>query len=351
MSLQEFKERFELVKRAANGRWGEILPSLGVDAGFLKKRHGPCPCCGGTDRFRFMDEAGSGTWYCNSHRAGSGDGFQLLMDCQRWSLAEAVKTVGEWLGGAASSSRPTLVPKPIVKRVADPDWQKKSLRKTWIDSRAISTGDAVLRYLGNRGVFVQSVPKVLRLHPSMPFHHVVDNGGKDKTVVLGYFKGMLALVQGPDGRPISLHRTYLKDGQKARIIAPDGEVLSPRKVMSKVKGGSIRLFTPWDDRLAIAEGIETALAVHLITGLPVWAGISAGIMKGMVLPPEIRRVYVFADNDPADSNGRRAGPDAAHALSDRLRSEGRKVYVTMPSVVGSDFLDVYLQQQRQRSAA
>lgn len=273
------------------------------------------------------------------------------MDCNHWSLADAVKAVEDCLGGSAMMARPRLMPSPVVKSTKDTDQQRKRLRKTWLGSRGVSAGDGVSKYLGNRGVLIPSVPKVLRFHPSMPFHHVVDEGGKDRSVVLGHYQAMLAMVQGPDGKPISIHRTYLKDGQKARIIAPDGEVLSARKVMSNVRGGSIRLFDPMDDRLAIAEGIETALAVHLMTGLPVWAGISAGIMKGMVLPSEIKRVYVFADNDPADCNGKRAGPDSAHKFAERLRKEGRKVYVTVPSVVGSDFLDVYLQQHRQRIAA
>ncbi len=353
MSLRDFKQRFEHVKRVASGRWGEVLPSLGLDAAFLRKNHGPCPCCGGTDRFRYMDEEGKGTWYCNSHRAGSGDGFQLLMDCNHWSLADAVKAVEDCLGGSAMMARPRLMPSPVVKSTKDTDQQRNRLRKTWLGSRGVSAGDGdgVSKYLGNRGVLIPSVPKVLRFHPSIPFHHVVDEGGKDRAVVLGHYQAMLAMVQGPDGKPISIHRTYLKDGQKARIIAPEGEILSARKVMSKVKGGAIRLFTPWDDRLAIAEGIETALAVHLMTGLPVWAGISSSIMKGMILPNAIRRVYIFADNDPVDVNGKRAGPDGAHDLAIRLRNEGRKAYVTMPSIVGADFLDVYLQQQSQKLAA
>ena len=38
-------------------------PSLGVPAKALTNRHGPCPICGGKDRFRFDDKGGRGTGY------------------------------------------------------------------------------------------------------------------------------------------------------------------------------------------------------------------------------------------------------------------------------------------------
>src|SRR5690348_13963485 len=49
----------------ARGRWREILPCLGVETRYLTNKHGPCPLCGGKDRFRFDDKNGDGTYYCN----------------------------------------------------------------------------------------------------------------------------------------------------------------------------------------------------------------------------------------------------------------------------------------------
>ena len=43
------------VRDIAKGRWKEILPALGIDPKFLQNRHGPCPICGGDDRFRWDD--------------------------------------------------------------------------------------------------------------------------------------------------------------------------------------------------------------------------------------------------------------------------------------------------------
>jgi putative DNA primase/helicase len=59
------------IERARN-RWREILPRLGVDTQFLTNRHGPCPLCGGKDRFRFDDRDGSGSYICGQCGAGVG---------------------------------------------------------------------------------------------------------------------------------------------------------------------------------------------------------------------------------------------------------------------------------------
>ena len=68
--------RHEPLKDRALGRWRGILPALGVPAKALSNRHGPCPMCGGKDRFRFDDKGGRGTWICS--KCGAGDGIELV---------------------------------------------------------------------------------------------------------------------------------------------------------------------------------------------------------------------------------------------------------------------------------
>lgn len=63
----------ETVKQAC-GHWPRILPALGVKV--IKNRHQSCPVCGGSDRFRFDDKEGRGTWFCN--QCGAGDGLKLV---------------------------------------------------------------------------------------------------------------------------------------------------------------------------------------------------------------------------------------------------------------------------------
>src|SRR5262249_55128417 len=66
----------------ARGRWREILPQLGIETNFLRNKHGPCPICGGKDRFRFDDREGSGSYYCN--QCGPGPGLLLIRMLRGW---------------------------------------------------------------------------------------------------------------------------------------------------------------------------------------------------------------------------------------------------------------------------
>jgi hypothetical protein len=46
------------VLASARGEWPQVLGRIGVRTELLTPRHGPCPGCGGRDRFRFDDKEG-----------------------------------------------------------------------------------------------------------------------------------------------------------------------------------------------------------------------------------------------------------------------------------------------------
>jgi len=71
--------RFDTVKRAAQGRWDAILSRLGITLP-PHNQHAPCPACGGTDRFRYDNQDGHGTFICGQGGNGilAGDGFALI---------------------------------------------------------------------------------------------------------------------------------------------------------------------------------------------------------------------------------------------------------------------------------
>lgn len=63
------------VSDRARNNWPKIFEKLGIPIP-PNHRHGPCPCCGGKDRFRMDDLEGRGTWFCN--QCGAGDGLDLV---------------------------------------------------------------------------------------------------------------------------------------------------------------------------------------------------------------------------------------------------------------------------------
>ena len=149
------------------------------------------------------------------------------------------------------------------------------------------------------------------------------------TLRVAFLRGepvMVARVEGPGGL-LGLHLTTLE---------PDGRGRKEKKLAkgSKPKGGAIRIYPLEEGQpLALAEGIETALAVREVTGWPVWATIAAPFMREVIVPPEVEEVLIAADHD-------RAGIDAARALARKLLREGRRVRMAVPPVEGEDWLDV-----------
>lgn len=94
---------FPQVRDAALGRWKELIfPSFAITVPVQKNKHGPCPICGGTDRFRCDDKQGKGTYICN--QCGAGDGFELIVKARNYSHAEVLKEVGSILGLSSDST-------------------------------------------------------------------------------------------------------------------------------------------------------------------------------------------------------------------------------------------------------
>ncbi|MBK8639828.1 MAG: P4 alpha zinc-binding domain protein [Chromatiaceae bacterium] len=95
----------------ARDKWRVILPALGIASEFLKNRHGPCPGCGGRDRYRWDDKAGRGTFVCGGGGDTlTGDGFDLLAHVFGWSKPETFRAVAEILGVAGDAQPPARKP-------------------------------------------------------------------------------------------------------------------------------------------------------------------------------------------------------------------------------------------------
>jgi phage/plasmid primase-like uncharacterized protein len=80
-----------------NGRWPDLLAQLaGLTPEQLTDKHQPCPLCGGKDRYRFDDQDGTGSWYCNQcggkdQSGGGGTGIDMLMRRNNWAYPEACR--------------------------------------------------------------------------------------------------------------------------------------------------------------------------------------------------------------------------------------------------------------------
>lgn len=132
--------RFPDVKSAARGRWADILAGLGIDPGSLRNKHGPCPGCGGRDRFRFDDQE-EGRFFCGGGgEPTSGDGFTLLQHVHGWSPREALAHVAAALHMGGPIPSPILRRKPPTRPVPVPNTGNYA-REIW---RRSATDDATV---------------------------------------------------------------------------------------------------------------------------------------------------------------------------------------------------------------
>jgi putative DNA primase/helicase len=321
-----FRISADTVKQAASGRWLEILTAIGIPAETLSGRHTYCPIEGaGRDRFRFDGyKKGTGSWICT--HCGSGNGFKLIQLFTGKTWLQALELVASILGTSPNLAS-TSIPASVVPQIGihTLEQRKAALNAVWESSLEVSDGDPVWRYLTeHRGLKLDTIPKCLRFHPELDYYD-----GKSKTK----FPSMVALVVSADNHPVCLHRTYLSfDGQKAAV--PQNKKLMPPIFEGATKGGAIRLYEA-EGTLAIAEGLETALACHAATGLPVWSIISASVMPSVVIPAFVKEVIIFSDHD---ANG--VGQAAAKALAKRLLVENKTVKLLIPPEIDTDWADV-----------
>jgi len=299
------------IKELVRGRWLGIFSNLGIDVGTGK--HKSCPVCGGKDRFRLMDEDGSGSWFCNQgHPKQSGDGWDLLLLCLHIDFAEATKVVEKIIGS---------VPKKAINNGLE--YKPERLRKMYKDSKPLDGQCLGSMYLRNRGL--SAIPSTLRL-----LDECYEPATRTKMPAL------LATFSAPDSEALTLHRTYLKPGGYKADLEHCKLTLTPKKPMA---GGAVRLFTATDN-VGVAEGVETAIAAHEIFNVPVWATLSTSLMERFQPPKGILNIMIFSDSDK-----NYAGQKAAYTLANSLFLKGYSVDVDVPPKLG-DWLDV-LNERRQ----
>lgn len=320
----------------ASGNWESILLAARLDKSYLRYEEGPCPICGGKARFRWRAKKESG--FCNGCRfVGPFTILQTLLGTDFRGAADYVRRwacMDQGVGAPARVVR--LAPRPRPVEVDDTEQLRQKYRKLWGESVVIEEGMPAHEYLTRRIPGLTAIPKVLRAHASLAYWRKDDAGKHQK---LGSFPAMIAAVQGIDGRVANIWRTYLDDtGNKATL--PDAKKASGRFLQASY---AVRLQAPTGDELAVAEGIETALAVWVMFGIPCWAVMSADGMRKFEVPPEfdgVSKLRIFGDNDSRDQYGRRAGNDAANFLKEKTRAQGRIATVMMPKFTTFDFADI-----------
>jgi Toprim domain len=189
----------------------------------------------------------------------------------------------------------------------------------WNESKPI-VGTPVEAYLGSRRIAARPTEQELRFHPAL-LHKPTNQS----------LPAMVAPFRDASGKNVAIHRTYLKaDGMGKADVPKEKMMLGP------TKGTAIR-FGGLGPEIRVTEGIENALTLREMLDFSTWAAGSTAGVRSLVLPAEVRRVVIYADNDD-DGEGVAAANEAAR----RFIREGRDARVVVPPP-GTDLNDLLRQ--------
>ena len=322
-------------------QWISLLVSYGVPADRLTGDACACPVCGGDDRFTYDNKRGRGNWVCrkcDNGKAMAGDGLRLITRLNNIGLYRLMRQLDGGPAPRALTGAPVATA-PRPKRKPDATFIANRLNSMWDSAKPVSSGDLAMCYLGARvpGLRMASSP-ALRLG-MLEYRH--------EKKPIGSWPGILARFELPDGRLGTLHRTFLERSTpaKARIVSADGEILDNKlndMTLNPLRGGAVRLMEPVDGEIGVAEGLETACAAYMESGVPMWYCLNIGLLRQFVVPDGlgIRVVHIFVDFDDIDpKTGKSIGVAGGLELAKRLKAEGFTVLVHRPRVRGTDFTD------------
>lgn len=208
------------------GQWATVLSNYGCKLPSGRK-HGPCPVCGGKDRFRFDDKNGRGTWYCGQCEPSSGGGLMLLSRYIGKTIMETAKElVGDDQFKTIAPKRVHIVDHDAAREVGIAQAKKgaallmskaitaahdymsgKGLRGEWLvngeamygKAGVIPAGDLLLVpvYKNDELVNMQKITKAGDKRPlfggdMQGVHHIIDGKTKSIAVVEGYATGVTA---------------------------------------------------------------------------------------------------------------------------------------------------------------
>ncbi|MEG8605539.1 DUF927 domain-containing protein [Klebsiella pneumoniae] len=313
------------VIQAAADRWPTVLAGLHIDVPDSPRRHAPCPACGGSDRFRF-DDGGRGSFICN--QCGAGDGLDLIKRVNNCDTTEAAQLAADVLG----------IDYRTVKQGEATASQKREQMKAESQQREQERQRRKLAEIEQRrGLFVSHWQGLAETAFEGESEYLMNKG------LVGFNFPVL-----PDG---SLLLGLVNESgavTAAQTITPQGE---KRLLAGSAKRGAYHAVNAADapQSVLIAEGLATALSVHLIRqeALTVCA-IDAGNLQPVAQVMHQRypnaQIIIAADNDikPGEPNiGKDAAEKAAKAVSG---------WVALPPTVKKADWNDYHQQHGQEAA-
>src|ERR1700722_6747022 len=315
--------RSDLIQRAKAVRIEDEVERRGIKLVGRIDRSGPCPLCGGKDRFSINTR--KQVFLCRGCVA-RGNVIALVRFLDGCGFLEALEYLTGERAPAPSRPAPAATDAP---RDDDRDARALTSAKTTVLGIGRLLGSPGETYLRDaRKIVTSAIEDVLERTDGVGWHPAVyfnEPGHALHGRKLGCIVGVMTdpITAMPTG---GISRTYIHEGQK----------------VTKAKGlgpaGIVRLSLDEDvlERLHTAEGLETALTGMSIGLRPMWATGSTAIMAKFPVLSGIKALTIIADHD---ANG--AGERAAAEVASRCREAGKEARVWRPKSIG-DLNDILI---------
>lgn len=264
-------------------------------------RCGPCPRCGGDDRFSINVKRQ--IWNCRGCAVG-GDVIRLVQHLDCADFTTAVRLLASDIG---ATSPPSSV--AAHRTEEKEDYEDEQHRKaTWLwQQRRPLTGSPAERYLREvRGIDCPLPATLAFLAPTKSGHH---------PALIAAYGDASELEPGVLAGPRNVNAVHLV------LLKSDGSGktdATPNKITVGSPAGQPIILAPPNDLLglAITEGIEDGLSVHTASGLGAWAAGGASHMPALAgaVPDYIDWFRIAAD---ANETGYRNAFELYSSLIDR----------------------------------
>lgn len=376
---------------------------IGSGKGSIRKNGhnliGPCPSCGGDDRFGV--NTSTDKWFCRAEGIGGNDAISMVILLKgKWPTKGA--TYGECfieaceiitgrkrtdvMSEAEAEERAKALADKKAKQAEEGERRRQeaiaSARKLW--GRTVPAGDHIARYLKARGLEID-VSRLVTVHQmdELEYWHDMADPGSKRADMQVIHKGpaMVAVILDSAGKFSGVHRTWLDpNGKKGKAVivkpGPEPEALDAKKVQGSMGDGAIRLVTPRDaagnisaTRMVVGEGIETTLTPAVKEAradTAYWCAITMGHMAGragkdpdtgrrdesepdmedtkcFLVPEWVKELVLLGDGD-SDPAKTKAAMTRAAKRAKRTRP-GIIVRIAWPGIRG-DFNDLAMEEEK-----
>lgn len=298
---------------------------------------GPCPVCGGTDRFGVSPRKNIFLCRASGH---AGDAIALVQYLDGADFLAACETLTGHPPPRGEGTR--LSPQELARREEErraaearreaqnaryKERERLALFQQW--ERAIPSARApmIADYFARRGLDLPRPCRALRFLADAPYFHgeVEDDRARMRARLIHRGPAMLAAITDDAGRFRGLHCTWLdltRPKGKAEITDPDtGELLPAKKVRGSKKGHRILLAPAQSGHATVqvaGEGIETVMAARtamkaaglLTADCEFVSGVDLGNLTGRALEAVPHPTLIAPDRRGRKRAHRVPGPEA-----------------------------------------